>query len=139
MLEKYKNLGLTLTPQRLAILDYLEGNREHPSAEKIHRDLAERFPTLSLATVYNTLDTLKQKGMLQDLDIDNTKKRFDPNPRPHHHALCLSCRKVTDLELAFKLPETLVTDDDFEIVESKVAFFGYCGACRRRMGNHLFM
>ena len=58
--EKYRNVGLKLTPQRLAILNYLEGNKEHPSAEDVYKAVSRKFPTMSLATVYNTLESLKR-------------------------------------------------------------------------------
>lgn len=131
-MNKYKSLGITLTPQRLAILDYLEGNREHPAAETVYRHLAERFPTLSLATVYNTLEKLKQKQLLQELGLDCTKKRYDPDTRPHHHAICLKCRKIADLEIDYQ-PPSLPMTDDFEIVGHVVSFFGYCTVCRRNL------
>ncbi|MBT9168785.1 MAG: Peroxide operon regulator [Syntrophomonadaceae bacterium] len=66
-MEKYKDIGLKLTPQRLAILDCLDGNKEHPSAEDIYKDVSKRFPTMSFATVYNTLEALRQRGGILEL------------------------------------------------------------------------
>ncbi|MFZ2197327.1 MAG: transcriptional repressor, partial [Thermodesulfovibrionales bacterium] len=57
-MNKYRNIGFKLTPQRLAILSYLEGNKEHPSAEEIFRAVSDQYPTMSFATVYNTLAAL---------------------------------------------------------------------------------
>lgn len=53
--------GFKLTPQRLAILSYLKGNEKHPSADEVYRAVVRRFPTMSFATVYNTLKMLKQR------------------------------------------------------------------------------
>ena len=78
---KYKELGMKLTPQRLSILSYLDGNREHPTAEDIYRKVSRKFPTMSLATVYNTLETLKRQGMLTEITIDPDKRHFDPTWR----------------------------------------------------------
>ncbi len=61
-MEKYRRLGIKLTPQRLAILEYLNGNTDHPSAEDIYRTVSKKYPTMSFATVYNTLGTLKTAG-----------------------------------------------------------------------------
>ncbi|PHJ36752.1 hypothetical protein P378_20455, partial [Desulforamulus profundi] len=66
MINKLKNLGLKLTPQRLAILNLLEGNAKHPSAEEIYNQLKPQYPSLSLATVYNTLEILAKAGELQE-------------------------------------------------------------------------
>jgi Fur family peroxide stress response transcriptional regulator len=63
-MEKYRDIGFKLTPQRLAILDFLQGNKKHPSAEDIYRSVHKKFPTMSLATVYSTLSALKEKGSL---------------------------------------------------------------------------
>ena len=76
-MEKYRNLQIKLTPQRLAILNYLEGNKSHPSADEIYKAVLKKFPTMSFATVYNTLDALREKGYVIELTIDPAKKRFD--------------------------------------------------------------
>jgi hypothetical protein len=64
LVKHYSNFNLRLTPQRMAIFDYLKGNKTHPSAEDIYRAVSRRFPTMALATVYNTLAALKRRGQL---------------------------------------------------------------------------
>ena len=59
-MKKYKDIGLKLTPQRLAILDYLDKNFDHPTAEDIYADIKDKFPTMSFATVYKTLESLRE-------------------------------------------------------------------------------
>lgn len=130
--EKYRDLGIKLTPQRVAILEYLEGNRSHPSAEEVYRAVQRKFPTMSFATVYNTLDTLRDRGMVAELTGDPGKKRFDPNPRPHHHLICTQCRRIEDIKAEFRL---LVADQDragFEITGNHVEFYGTCPECKKR-------
>ncbi|MCK5426958.1 MAG: transcriptional repressor, partial [Thermodesulfovibrionia bacterium] len=56
IIEKYRDIGIKLTPQRIAILNYLSGITTHPSAEQIYKAVSKEFPTMSFATVYNTLD-----------------------------------------------------------------------------------
>ena len=75
-LKFYKSLGLKLTPQRLAILEYLENNRSHPSAEDIYNALKPRFPSMSFATVYNTMEVLVKKGLVKEISVESTRKRF---------------------------------------------------------------
>lgn len=65
--ERLKRFGLRATPQRLAILAFLEGNTSHPSAEEIFRELKPRLPSLSLATVYGTLEVLRREGKSRSL------------------------------------------------------------------------
>ncbi len=132
VMQKYKDIGFKLTPQRLAVLDYLEGNTGHPSAEDIYRVLKEKFPTMSFATVYNTLDTLRLKGLIVELSIDAEKKRFDPNTKPHNHLICVKCKKVVDVEKTFDLH--LVGDDvsGFEITGHHIEFYGICSSCKKK-------
>ncbi len=129
-MEKYRNLGLKLTPQRLAILRYLEGNKSHPSAENIYKAVLKEFPTMSFATVYNTLEALKNKGLIQELKIDSSKRRYDPDTSRHHHIICTKCKKIIDIfeKIEIKLPRGFKSD--FEIHGSSVEFFGICKDCR---------
>lgn len=130
-MEKYKQIGFKLTPQRLAILDYLDGNTDHPSADEIYSDVSKRFPTMSFATVYNTLEALRGKGRILELTIDPDKKRFDPNTLPHNHLICLRCRQIVDIDAPFnlKLPERY--SKGFEITGSQIEFYGICPVCRK--------
>ena len=134
-MEKYSHSHLRLTPQRIAILDYLEGNKSHPSAEDIYRAVVKKFPTVSLATVYNTLSTLERRGRLLKLSIDPSKARYDPNAFPHHHLICTHCKMIEDVDThyRFALPDT-----DFEVTGSHVEFYGTCPKCKkmsRETGN----
>ncbi len=122
---------MKLTPQRLAVLEYLENNIEHPSADDIFRDVSARFPTMSLATVYNTLEALRKRGELVELSIDPARKRFDPNPQPHNHLICTKCRKILDVYIEHKivLPDNVLRN--FEVTGSHVEFYGICPDCKK--------
>jgi len=129
MLEVLKRLGLRATPQRLAILAHLDGNTNHPSAEEIYARLKPEFPSLSLATVYNTLEALVKGGALQEIDIDPDRRRFDPNPAPHCHFQCLRCGRVFDWP--GDPPETPRPGDaaGFLIQRAVVHLYGLCPGC----------
>lgn len=129
-LETYRKLGLKLTPQRLAILEYLENTREHPSAEDIYNALKERFPSMSFATVYNTLEVLVERGLVKELGIDPSKKRFDSFTHPHHHFICRKCGKILDVERNFDItiPAEL---SDCEVTNFQVVFEGFCRDCKK--------
>jgi len=134
-MEKYSHSHLRLTPQRIAILDYLEGNKSHPSAEDIYRAVVKKFPTVSLATVYNTLSALERRGQLLKLTIDPSKARYDPNTSPHHHLICNLCKTIVDVDARYRLP---LPDTDFKVTGSHVEFYGTCPKCRktsRETGN----
>lgn len=131
-MQKYKDIGLKLTPQRLAVLSYLEGNTDHPSADDIYKAVSIQYPTMSFATVYNTLDTLREKGYIMELSIDPGKKRFDPNTHLHHHLICQSCKRVRDVpvEFAIDLPEEM--KGNFSITGNHIEFYGICPVCREK-------
>ncbi len=122
-------MGLKLTPQRMAILEYLEGNTEHPSAETVYRAVKQRFPTMSFATVYNTLERLRERGGLLELTIDPSRKRYDPNTDPHHHLICLKCKRIVDVKADFKLNVPEEQRKDFKVTGTHVEFYGVCPEC----------
>lgn len=134
-MEKYKNLGLKLTPQRLAILKFLEGNKEHPSADDIYKAISKQFPTMSLATVYNTLESLRRHGQIMELNFDPFKKRFDPNPKPHHHVICIRCQKIVDVQNEFSLKIPEIESEEFEILGNHIEFYGICSKCKDKKSN----
>lgn len=130
-MEKLKDKTFKLTPQRLAILGYLDGNKKHPSAEDIYSEVHKIFPTMSFSTVYNTLDTLKQRGYVSVLDIDPDKKRFDPDTEPHHHIICLKCKRIADIYREYELPTSDIERAGFEIISNHIEFNGICPECRK--------
>jgi len=132
IIKKYRGKGFKMTPQRLAILDYLEGNNNHPSAEDIFRDLKETNPTLSFATVYNTVQTLVGMGELSELNIDPERRHFDPDGSPHHHIRCTACGRIEDILVDYSASLTLPDDilRDFDVKNNHVDFFGLCDNCR---------
>ncbi len=132
-LEKYRALNLKLTPQRIAIFEYLEGNKSHPSVYDVYKYVVKKFPSMSFATVYNTLNTLVRNGKLKELSVDPDKKRFDPNTHPHHHLRCIKCSKIIDVELDYNLDLHDNKFKDFEILGSEIEFYGLCNDCKNKI------
>jgi Fur family transcriptional regulator, peroxide stress response regulator len=128
--KRYREAGIKLTPQRMAIFDCLEGNTCHPSADDIYRTIQKAFPTMSFATVYTTLELLRQKGMIAELTIDPAKKRFDPNAGRHHHLICTGCSKIIDVKEDFCLDLPAGVADGFEVTGNHIEFYGLCPECR---------
>ena len=131
-MEKYRNLHIKLTPQRLAILGYLHENKQHPSAEDIYKAVQKQFPTMSFATVYNTLDALKNKGTVQELKIDPSKKRYDTDSSKHHHLICNKCKNIIDIHKDFKLGLSDDMTDGFNILDNSIEFYGICTKCSKQ-------
>ena len=129
-MKKLRDIGLKLTPQRMAIVEYLKDNKEHPSADDIYRAVSEKFPTMSFATVYNTLETLRKHSRLIELIVDPDKKRFDPNTEPHHHLMCVKCRKIVDIHGKYNLHIAENEKNNFDIIGNHIEFYGICPKCK---------
>ncbi len=132
IIKRYKGKGFKLTPQRLAILKFLEGNTNHPTAEDIFVDIKKRYPTVSFATVYNTVQALRDRGEILEITIDPERKHFDPNPKPHHHIICSKCRRIgdifTDYSEALTLPEHIT--NEYTVTGNHIDFYGTCKKCQ---------
>ena len=124
--------GLKRTPQRLAILDYLDGNTSHPSAEEIYRAVSKRYQSMSFATVYNTLKTMTQAGTVRELTIDPDRKRYDPDTSGHHHLICKTCGKIVDVPEAIAVDVPRDVAREFTVIGCHVEFYGHCAACRKK-------
>ena len=132
VIKRLREEGLKVTPQRIAIVRYLEDNNRHPCIEQIHRDVSRSFPTLSLATVYNTMDTLEKIREVRPITINAERKYYEPSSVPHHHVLCGECGKVHDVHADFmgmlQIPKELA--DRFHIHEADILLKGICSGCR---------
>jgi Fur family transcriptional regulator, peroxide stress response regulator len=136
--EHCRKSGLSVTRQRLAIFEALAASREHPSAEDIHRAVRKRVPHLSLATVYKNLESLREIGAVSDVNALHEHGRYEaalPGTgagKPHHHLVCISCRKVVDLHDAaldgLRVSDTL----GFQVRALKVQVEGICPDCAAR-------
>jgi Fe2+ or Zn2+ uptake regulation protein len=89
--------GLKMTPQRRAIVEYLQYATHHPTADEVMKAVNEKFPMTSRATVYNTLNWLKDAGFVKEV-FEGSIVRFDPNTSDHHHFVCRRCGRVEDIE-----------------------------------------
>ncbi|OGW55875.1 MAG: transcriptional repressor [Nitrospirae bacterium RBG_19FT_COMBO_55_12] len=130
-MRQYRDIGFKLTPQRIAILDFLEGNKGHPSAEDVYKAVAKKFPTMSFATVYSTWQALKERGRVAELTVEPGKKRFDPGREPHHHLVCTRCRRIVDIHQSYKLTVSDKERAGFDITGNHIEFQGLCPSCKK--------
>ncbi|MBL7074188.1 transcriptional repressor [candidate division KSB1 bacterium] len=102
-MEEYKKIliakGIKPTFQRIKILEYLSRNRTHPTVDMIYTALFKKVPTLSKTTVYNTLDILRENGLVDVLTITESEMRYEYCTEPHHHFLCRRCGRIIDLDV----------------------------------------
>lgn len=138
-LERFKTIsldkGLRLTHQRLEILRELVGAKDHPSAEMVFGRVRRRLPTISLDTVYRTLSTFDELGLIMRVPVTGDQGRFDADTSPHHHFVCSRCKAIYDFMWeefdALSLPlhsESLGRADDRRVVLR--------GVCQHCVGDH---
>lgn len=94
--ERLRQAGLKATAPRLLILAALEGDRSHPTAEELFERLRRAHPSLSLSTVYNTLESFLHSGLCQRVNVDGSL-RVDGVNDVHDHAICRRCGRVFDI------------------------------------------
>ncbi|OOB77396.1 MAG: transcriptional repressor [Epulopiscium sp. Nuni2H_MBin003] len=124
-----KQHNLKVTPQRLAIFGALSNTTSHPTAEEIYTVIQSEFPTMSLATVYKTLDTFVKSNLIQQLNVGENSFRYDATTLSHPHIICTNCSVVVDLENFMDLDFTKI-NTDFEITYHKLFLYGLCPTCK---------
>ena len=135
MLSKLKQHDFRLTPQRLAVLKVLALSEGHPTVERIYETVRSEFPTTSIATIYKTVNLLKQLDEVLELGFPDGSNRYDGNkPYPHPHVICTTCKKIIDPDLGSlkDLQKEVVKETGFQIQTHRVDFFGICGDCQSR-------
>jgi Fur family peroxide stress response transcriptional regulator len=133
MLSKLKDHDFRLTPQRLAVLKVLAVSEGHPTVERIYETVRAEFPTTSIATIYKTVNLLKQLNEVLELGFPDGSNRYDGNkPYPHPHAICTRCNKIIDPNLGSleDLTKEVVKETGFRIISHRVDFFGTCRDCQ---------
>lgn len=134
-LERFKVIsqdkGLRLTHQRLEILRELVGAKDHPSAEMVFGRVRRRLPTISLDTVYRTLSTFDDLGIIMRVPVTGDQGRFDADTSPHHHFVCSRCKSIYDF--MWREFDQLVLPDDSEALgrvdDRRVVVRGVCQEC----------
>ena len=124
--------------QRLAIMDYLDAHRTHPTADEIFNALSPSIPTLSKTTVYNTLRLFAIQGVVQSITIDEKNEHFDADTSVHAHFLCKSCGKIYDAMVKSKRypGEAELKDEGHKIEEIYIYYRGICRNCKERINNN---
>ena len=131
-IDKCKTNALSVTPQRLAIYKALIQDETHPNPECIYNSIKKDFPTISLATVYKTLETFEKHHIISVVTPLHETVRYDAVMEPHHHVVCVNCKKVMDImdpsldEL--KIPERLKMEN--QVIDYSVQINVICSKCR---------
>jgi Fur family peroxide stress response transcriptional regulator len=127
-------LGLRLTPQRLAIAEVIINSADHPTVKNVFERVKEFFPYITLATVYSTLTTLCQAGVVHELAFQR-QSRYDANISPHANLVCISCGSVIDSDVGqdtvSEIRDIVSDGSSFTVASQRVDFYGLCEGCYR--------
>jgi len=130
--EKLSDAGLKVTVQRITILDFLENTKSHPSAEIVYEAINKKFPSITLSTVYNTLEKFVEKGIIKKVFTTEGKARYDGNIDKHSHLIDNESGEIVDFsdtELNEKIenylkekniPNFIISDIDIHIIGTSI-------------------
>lgn len=136
--EAMRAAGFKLTPQRAAILDLFCEHFSHFTPQEVFQRLDGSVASLSLATVYNSLEVFEQVGLVRRVCTDQGQTYFDPNVVHHHHAICEKCDAIFDLEIPSQLIDQLLhattnsshSGQGFTLQQAHIWFRGICAGCK---------
>ena len=131
IIQVLRNKGYKATPQRIAICQFALSSREHPSVPRIYQEVRKIHPTVSLATVYKTLQILRETGSVQELNFPQEQARYDPYLEPHINLVCSRCGKIQDLDdpIAQELIKRVFTVTKFKPTSQRLDVYGVCENC----------
>ncbi len=129
----WKAIGLRRTTQREIVFGLVQSSVEHPTAEWIHQEARQILPDISLATVYRTLRSLKERGLVQEFSGGSTSSRYDGAGRDHEHVRCIRCGVVEDVTIPElgDLRDRIAERTGFRIGSHPFLFQGICESCAR--------
>ena len=121
-----------LTPQRDAVFKVIVGREDHPTASEIFEAARQRLPSISYATVYNSLRYLKEAGLVQEIRFGDCASRYDGITERHDHAICNECGKLVDFDLpqTAQLMQAAARKSQFKPESVHLTLRGLCADCR---------
>ena len=133
-MQKYENLlrnsNIKVTPQRLAIVEELDGH-VHMSIEELYEAIKKKFPSISLATVYKNINAMMGQRFIQEVKVPGQKSKYELTKAPHSHVVCENCGKVEDIALDLeKVTKNAANITRYEIRDQALILSGICPACK---------
>jgi Fur family peroxide stress response transcriptional regulator len=131
IIQALRRKGYKATPQRITICRFALQSQDHPSAQRIYNNVKEIYPTISLATVYKTLQILKEFGLIQELNFPNGEKHFDSCIKPHINLVCLQCGNIKDIDdiSSREIIAKATATENFTITGQRIDVYGICEKC----------
>ncbi|MDX4012854.1 transcriptional repressor [Aliarcobacter skirrowii] len=124
-----KNYDLKVTPQRIAIIEELYKNG-HMNIDDLYKKLLDRFPSVSLATIYKNINSMVEKLFLSEVKIPNAKTVYELSKNEHAHLVCSNCKAVMDIELdSSDISKQISNLNNFKVNQTDIILSGICQKC----------
>jgi Fur family peroxide stress response transcriptional regulator len=139
VIQALKDKGLRVTPQRCAVYANLLDRMDHPTVEQLVKELNQDFPISSQATVYSSLQALREAGLVREVLLEEGVSRYDANVLPHHHFRCRQCGKIQDVVWeAFQNINLQQLSPDVHAESYEVTVRGLCDRCKGKLSSPQF-
>ena len=134
IIDTLRKNGYKATTQRIAICRFALHSRDHPTAQRIYNEVRKMHSTVSLATVYKTLQILTEHGLIQELDLPQSQARFDSYVEPHINLVCMQCGNIQDFndKTAQEMVERVTAKAQFTRTGQRLDIYGMCKTCQDR-------
>ena len=130
--------GTSITRRRDKMLEALASNARHPSVNELHAEVRRWYPSTSLATIYNTIELLKDAGQVLELEFSGAANRYDGRrPASHPHLICLECESIEDMDdhdSADDRLERLSQTTGYRLSRQRTDYYGICPECQEAAG-----
>jgi Fur family peroxide stress response transcriptional regulator len=133
IVEAIRNKGFKATPQRIAICRIALNDRDHPTAQNIYDKVQKEHPTVSLATVYKTLQMLEELNLISEICLSSGQTRYDPLMYSHINLICTQCGRIEDIEdsRTQNIMENIASAAKFTMTAQPISVYGICANCRK--------
>ncbi len=132
IIKRLRDGGHKVTPQRLAICEFIMNRNDHPNAEQILVELQKQHPTISKATIYNTLHVMNKAGLIQELGFSSGITRFEPDLDFHINQVCQECGTIVDMKdhSVEKAWNGMIASNNITPTGQRLDVYIICGACK---------
>jgi len=132
IIKKMREKGLKLTPQRIAIIEVLvDKTHLHPGASLIYQEAMKKVRSLSLSTVYSTLNEFSRHGIIKMLEFDKMENRYEGNIIEHINLVCKGCNKIMDYKVPVSIDlKEVAKKARFWVTDTRLEYYGYCQECK---------
>ena len=132
LIAQLRDSGHKVTPQRLAVCEAILSSRKHPTADQVYQEVKKKYPTISLATVYQALHLLTKLGLVRELGFNDRVSRYEPNTSPHINIICQECGDIRDYETKSvkEMWSQIIGELGFKPTGHRLDIYRYCNRCK---------